>query len=336
MYRSQTRHGFTLIELLVVIAIIAVLMALLLPAIQKVREAANRMACASNLKQIVLATHNFHNDYNAFPPGFTASTTPPLGVAWRNLTPLNAAYFSPGWSVFTYILPYVEQDNVYKQINLNQPILSSANAAAVQTLQNGRFPLFVCPSDTQPRNVEILDYGEVGAHTSFSGNGTVLATLPVSSYTANVGSTDHELAPPDTAYNGMFFRNSKLRFADVRDGTHQTIGFGERMSFICESTWVGVIPGAEAVHTNEWAARLGYTHRSQNYRPANCLILTHIRGSLPNLVSTASPSAFFSAHPAGVNFANMDGSVKIITSTVPLTVFRALATRNGGEVIDEW
>ncbi|MFY7952912.1 MAG: DUF1559 domain-containing protein, partial [Armatimonadaceae bacterium] len=278
------RSAFTLIELLVVIAIIAILIGLLLPAVQKVREAASRMQCQNNLKQIVLAAHNYHSAEGSFPPGFVTGGSPGLTSGWRTLAPHNPAHFTPGWSVFTLLLPYLEQDNLFRQINLTQPILAPANAPALAAARNGRFPMFVCPSDTTPRNVDILDFGEVGPHTVFSGTGAVLTTLPVSSYVACIGSGDHELIASDPQFNGVFFRNSRVRVEDITDGSSQTVGFGERMSRVCESTWMGIIPGAEAVHSPEWASRNGLPHRSQNYRPANVLVTGHLRGSLPNQV----------------------------------------------------
>jgi len=331
------RRAFTLIELLVVIAIIAILIGLLLPAVQKVREASARMSCQNNLKQLVLAAHNYHSAEGVFPSGYLASTNPGITGGWRTLTPHNPTHHTPGWSVFTLLLPYLEQDNLFRQINLTQPILASANAPGISAARNGRFSIFVCPSDTSPRNVDILDFGEVGGHIAFSGSGTILANLPVSSYTACLGSNDHELTTVDGGqFNGVFFRNSRVRVEHITDGTSQTIGFGERMSQFSESTWLGVIPGADAVYSSQWAARMGFPHRSHNYRPANVLINSHLRGSQPNLAATASPSAFMSAHTAGVVFANMDGSVRLINSTISLDTFRALATRSGGEVISDW
>src|SRR5215472_11978580 len=140
MTRRLPRSAFTLIELLVVIAIIAILIGLLLPAVQKVREAAARTQCTNNLKQIGLALHSYHDASNYFPPGYVDGNTDP------NSTPDNDV--GPGWGWATFLLPYLEQQNLYNQINLNAGIGIGSNAAPSQM----SLKVYQCPADAYPQN----------------------------------------------------------------------------------------------------------------------------------------------------------------------------------------
>ncbi len=324
--RACPGRGFTLVELLVVIAIIGLLIALLLPAVQSAREAARRTQCLNNLRQIGLALHGFHDARQHLPPAF-ATGSAPGNVNWRTLTTTTPSYFEPGWSFFASILPYMEQGALHSQLDLKLPILDSRNDVA--RTDAALMPLYVCPSDTSPRLVDVWDFGESAAATTLGGAGTVIARAPVSSYAGVLGTSDHE---NNGLFDGVFFRNSRVRIGQITDGTSKTVCIGERMSRMAEATWLGSITRSEVVHADGWWQRLGYSHRSQNYRPANCQTTCHIRSSAPNL-PTNSPSGFYSPHTAGCNFLNADGSVRLIADDVDLTTFRALATRAGGEAV---
>lgn len=323
---AASRRGFTLVELLVVIAIIGVLVGLLLPAVQSARESARRSSCTNNMKQVGLALHGFHDAKKSFPPAFTATTDPPTGTSnWRTMT-VTPSYFEPGWSFFAFILPFMEQGTLHDQLDLTLPIMNGTNdearsdAAVVQA--------YICPSDTAPRLIDVLDFGPSSSATVLSGAGTLITKAPVTSYAGVLGRNDHE----ETGFfNGVFFRNSRIKIGQITDGASKTVCLGERMSRMAEGTWLGSIPDSEVVHADGWWQRLGYSHRSQNYRPTNVHTACHIRSSKPNQADN-SPSGFFSPHANGCNFLNADGSVRLITDEVSLDTFRALATRAGGEV----
>jgi prepilin-type N-terminal cleavage/methylation domain-containing protein len=313
--RGSTRsRGFTLVELLVVIAIIGVLVGLLLPAVQAAREAARRMQCSNNIKQMGLALHNYESAHRTFPPGFISRVTGPWPGGGNDPTP----EAGPGWSFFAMILPFMEQANLHATINFNLPITDPVNQAARST----RVDTFQCPSDAWNDPVTVWP-------TSMGIN-----DLAPASYVACLGGGDPANAPGYTAlyeqqpFNGMFHRNVAIRHRDITDGTSNTIGLGERASMFSPNGWAGVIPNAQTVFSPWIASQRGQTV-GQTARPAITISTVHVRSGGPN-APTGSPGGFWGPHTGGCLFLLMDGSTHTIATTVDIQVFRAMAGRNDG------
>ena len=294
----KIRTAFTLIELLVVIAIIGILIALLLPAVQKVREAANRTTCQNNLKQIGLALHHFHDNFLRFPPGY------------YDLAPWPQNDQGPGWGWACYILPYLEQDNVRKLIDTSVSIGSSS--PPIVQARTTFLAVFYCPSDTLRMNFSVSDGG---------GQSWMLAQGSYVACNGNDGVDDNS-TPPHT---GAFVRaTSGFRIVDIDDGLSSTFFVGERCTTMSLSTWAGVIPGA----------LVPSVRAPGSFSGGSALVLGHCGPHLPNDSIVTDADAMSSAHSLGVQFLFGDGSVHLIVNSISMTVYDNLATRAGGEVVD--
>src|SRR5580704_5070764 len=201
------RNAFTLIELLVVVAIIAILIGLLLPAVQKLREAAARTKCTNNLKQIGLGLHNYHDANRSLPPGYIA-TNP---NAATNET-------QPGWGWSAYLLPYIEQGSLYSALNLALPVENNSGSSNAANAAN-IVKMYLCPSDSVPdAPIAVVNY--------LAPTTTILMAGP-SSYAACVGNDACDVFDMHPL-NGVFYCNSQTQLSDIIDGTSTTIMVGER------------------------------------------------------------------------------------------------------------
>jgi prepilin-type N-terminal cleavage/methylation domain-containing protein/prepilin-type processing-associated H-X9-DG protein len=315
------RRAFTLIELLVVIAIIAVLIALLLPAVQAAREAARRIQCTNNLKQIGIALHNYHGALGAFPPGYLSLMDP---VTFDN--------DGPGWGWASFSLSQMEQTPVYSSINLVLGVEFPANQTARLTL----LASFLCPSDAWRQDT----FTVVDSTTSSTTPGAPICVVASSNYVGAVGNGDPsslypyiidagDPPPGRDNSNGLFFRNHSINIAQITDGTSQTFAAGERSQNLSRATWTGAVTSA-AVPLVALQAETGLDPEG-----GGALILSHTgEGHGPNSPSgLAHGDQYWAMHPGGANFLFADGSVRFIKELVGFTIFQALATRAGGEVL---
>ena len=313
--KTSRPTAFTLVELLVVIAIVAALLGLLLPAVQSAREAARRTQSLTNLKQIGLALHCYHDVARSLPPGFRSTTTGSWSGGANDPVPESG----PGWSFFAFLLPHLEETALHNSIRFDLPITDPLNKAARET----NVAVFVDPGDTGPKLIDITDSGASPADSTLP---TVICQAAVCSYAGSLGTQAYEKQP----FTGVFHRNSKVRFAEISDGLTKTIGVGERMSRHTRSSWVGVVPGQELVYAPE-SPRYIANLPSSNWRPAITAVLVHVNSSTPSL--QGSPGGFIGPYRAGTQFLNMDGSCRLIGDETSREVFRALCTRAGNEAV---
>ncbi|HVS39456.1 MAG TPA: DUF1559 domain-containing protein [Gemmataceae bacterium] len=349
MIRRSSRQAFTLIELLVVIAIIAILIGLLLPAVQKIREVAARMTCGNNLKQIGLALHNYHDTNSALPSGYIDGDTNSAS------TPNNDV--GPGWGWATMILPFIEQGNLYNQINLNQGVGQGSNIAVCQT----PLKMYQCPSDGNQQVMPIYDSSfsnpiAMLAHGNYVGcNGWVecFANAGGNYNPSSDGGAamDGDVGGTGQSGNGAFYRNSHTRLTDVTDGLTNTIIVGERCGAHSPTTWTGAVTGGRVpawMCTTPWTnpytppAQAPNTGNGTAYDNADfdeALVLGH--GNATHLPCADQPfwdpDTFYSMHTGnGANFLFGDGSVHFLNRNIDPYTYQHLCTIAGGEPVGDW
>jgi len=310
---SRKRLGFTLIELLVVIAIIAILIGLLVPAVQKVRESAARMQCSNNLKQIALAVHSYHDSYKRLPKTYSGSGNSTL--AW------------------TYqILPFIEQGNVQKTYVNTSTYVASATPMAIYT----------CPSD-------YVNAGKIYTDVS----GTLTRKYALTSYLCNTGRQYTDWVPVssgglggDTGVMHCYPAQAGVKLTSITDGTSNTLMVGERPPATAAS---GAITGTFNIdgYWGWWLSDNDYDASMWAMAPSTGTgsfvpYTTKAGGTAcpsPAIFSPGNPnnrcdlSHWYSLHTGGANFALCDASVRFFTYDAGTSIIPAMATRSGGEVV---
>jgi prepilin-type N-terminal cleavage/methylation domain-containing protein/prepilin-type processing-associated H-X9-DG protein len=339
----KQRHAFTLIELLVVIAIIAILIGLLLPAVQKVREAAARMKCANNLKQIGLALHNYESAAQKLPPLYPYTAPNSLVKDYRYT-----------WSVLAQLNPNLEQTAIFNRMDLTQPIYAGSPAnvsAANQFAVSQTISLFLCPSDKSKPVSSAYGVTNIGPtnYTACHGSG-----LSGGGYGSPVNA------------DGAFPVQNGVTISQITDGTSNTAAFSESILGEGGEAIVGANPGDERTvyKYTGFSGTLpsdancagtppywnGFNHRGFMWASGEprCVSYNHYYTpnsknydcvandpSLPGFTAVGYRAAR-SRHTGGANLLLCDGSVRFVRDSVDVTVWRAVGTRNGGEVVGDF
>ena len=335
---SIVRRGFTLVELLVVIAIIGILIGMLLPAVQQVREAARRTACLNNIRQIVLSAHNYESTFQHFPPSFEIE--PGTVLSGNN----------GSWSIHGRLLPYCEQANAYNMIDLNVA-WDAQLATGVPTL---RIPMYICPSEVNDR-VRVDSSGQPRVYPQNYGFnfGTWLVYDPATR------------SPGD----GAFYVNSKVGFGQMQDGSSNTLCVAEVkafQSYIRNTSDPGSVPptdpnffmgytgqlklgpdtNSNTGHTEWCDGRVHHSGITTVFTPNTFVPYEHdgitydidfnsVQEGRSDVQPTYAAITARSYHPGLVNAGLLDGSVRSVRDNIDLQVWRSLGTVAGGEIVPD-
>jgi len=335
---TRPSRGFTLIELLVAIAIIAVLIALLLPAVQAARGAAQRAHCLNNLKQVGLAIANYESSKGCIVPGYISASGPlsMFPVPGYNPDPQTNDN-GPGWGWLALLLLDIEQGPLYDAINFDLPTWVPHNSTVVLT----QLSVYLCPSANNPTPTCMMVDAKV-------------KLLPVANqffaranYQYNMGWNDTSITPANVDYddpvkgcNGPIYRNSHVTYAAVTDGLSNTVIAGEKTPYLADATWVGIIPGYRHFAYNAFASA-GTGGTGVNYDYPGAILAAHSGPSLyedpvvihPPNSPLGHTDEMYSLHPGGANVLMGDGSVRFTKQSINLRTWQALSSRGVGEVV---
>lgn len=331
------KRAFTLVELLVVIAIIGILIGMLLPAVQQVREAARRIECSNKIRQLALACHNYHSAHDNFPPGIVTDMTVDFSSSDSLRSSLSGARGAP-WSVL--ILPFIELNNAFVNLDQTQEFSRHFRAGLAPTAVNyipGRIAIeaFKCPSIqgelAGPALNGDLAYteglepspgapeGAAGAHSHYLGvtGGGVFGTHPGVQHTGNSRRVFYD--------NGILAVGSKTRVTEITDGSSNTFMIGESNLQCWDMTWSSSFKnGNQSVPYTVSGCNI-----PANTFTADVILVGSESGHTYDFVSRS----FGGGHPGGTIFANGDGSTHFVTDNIDLNNYYNMAIRNDGSVV---
>ncbi len=315
----HSHRGFTLIELLVVIALIGTLVALLLPAVQAAREAARRVQCTNNLKQIGLAIHNYTQVHGALPPGYVS-----------NWDPVFLRETGPGWGWASMILPQLEQNSIYDKIDFRRQIQDPTQA----TTRTARIATYLCPSDDMPSTWT----ASVGL-VKVVGGAVFELVIPICDVAGSNYVGVYGVGEPGVDGDGVFFRNTSVRFSGITDGLSQTLLVGERSIQMLkgrgQATWVGAVPGAQFWSCDSTAIGDPDATGPCVKEDGSGMTLGHTGEGHGPGDPYSDVNQFNSRHGRGANFLFCDGHVRFLNNSMDYATYKALSTRRSAELVSD-